>query len=142
MPKIIAIDYGGRRCGIAETDDLQIIASPLTTVDTKEIYNFMALYLAKNEVETLVVGLPLRMSGEVSDIETEILKFIKKFSEKYPHIAITRINEAFTSKRAMEAMVQSGTSKKKRREKGNLDKISATLILQEFLENKRYNYKL
>ena len=137
MAKIIAIDFGTRRCGIAETDDLQIIASALTTVNTSEIYTFLDNYCAKNIVEAAVVGLPLRMSGELSEVEEDILKFIKKFSAKHPDIRIERINEAFTSKRAMEAMIQSGAKKKKRREKGNLDKISATLILQEYLENKR-----
>lgn len=142
MAKIIAIDYGGRRCGIAETDDFQIIASPLGTVETKDIHVFLESYFQKNKVDTVVIGLPLRMSGEVSEIETDILKFIKKLSSKYPDIRVERINEAFTSKRAMEAMVQSGTSKKKRREKGNLDKISATLILQEYLEiNRNKNYE-
>ena len=141
MAKIIAIDFGTRRCGIAETDDLQIIASALTTVDTSEIYSFLDTYCAKNNVEAAVVGLPVRMSGELSEVEEDILKFIRKFSAKHPSIRIERINEAFSSKRAMEAMIQSGAKKKKRREKGNLDKISATLILQEYLENKRNKLK-
>ena len=141
MAKIIAIDFGTRRCGIAETDDLQIIASALTTVNTSEIYAFLDTYCATNNVEAAVVGLPVRMSGELSEVEEDILKFIKKFSAKHPDIRIERINEAFTSKRAMEVMIQSGAKKKKRREKGNLDKISATLMLQEYLEIKRNKLK-
>lgn len=137
MAKIIGIDYGTRRIGIAETDDLQIIASALTTVPTNEIYKFLDDYCAKNSVEAAVIGLPVRMSGELNEVEEDILRFIKKFSNKNPEIRIERINEAFTSKLAMQAMIQSGAGKKKRREKGNLDKISATLILQQYLENQR-----
>lgn len=137
MAKIISVDYGTRRCGIAETDDLQIIASALTTVSTKEVHQYLNDYCAKNEVEAAVIGLPMRMSGELNEVEEHILAFIKKFSARHPKIRIERINEAFTSKLAMQAMIQSGVGKKKRREKGNLDKISATLILQQYLENKR-----
>jgi|SRR5690606_14086147 len=137
MAKIIGIDYGTRRVGIAETDDLQIIASALTTVSTIEIFKFLDAYCSKNSVEAAVIGLPVRSNGELNEVEEDILKFITKFSNKYPKIRIERINEAFTSKLAMQAMIQSGAGKKKRREKGNLDKISATLILQQYLENKR-----
>ncbi len=137
MAKIIAVDYGTRRCGIAETDDLQIIASALITVDTKEVQQFLSDYCTKNVVETAVIGQPIRMNGQLSDVEEDILAFIKKFSARNPKIKIDRINEAFTSKLAMQAMIDSGVGKKKRREKGNLDKISATLILQQYLENKR-----
>lgn len=137
MAKIIGIDYGTKRVGLAETDDLQIIASALTTVSTTEIFKFLDEYCSKNSVEAAVIGLPVRSNGELNEVEEDILKFITKFSNKYPKIRIERINEAFTSKLAMQAMIQSGAGKKKRREKGNLDKISATLILQQYLENKR-----
>lgn len=137
MAKIIGIDYGTKRVGLAETDDLQIIASALTTVSTAEIFKFLDEYCSKNSVEAAVIGLPVRSNGELNEVEEDILKFITKFSNKYPKIRIERINEAFTSKLAMQAMIQAGAGKKKRREKGNLDKISATLILQQYLENKR-----
>lgn len=137
MAKIIGIDYGTKRVGLAETDDLQIIASALTTVSTTEIFKFLDEYCSKNSVEAAVIGLPVRSNGELNEVEEDILKFITKFSNKYPKIRIERINEAFTSKLAMQAMILSGAGKKKRREKGNLDKISATLILQQYLENKR-----
>lgn len=140
MAKIIAIDYGGKRCGIAETDDLQIIASALTTIPTNEAQVFLKNYCTKHKVETAVFGQPIRMSGELSEIETDILKFIQGFKKGNPEVQVDRINEAFTSKLAMEAMIQSGVGKKKRREKGNLDKISATLILQNYLESKRKSY--
>ncbi len=140
MAKIIAIDYGAKRCGIAETDDLQIIASALTTIPTKEALVFLKDYCSRNQVDIAVFGQPIRMSGEVSEIESEILKFIGKFKKIHPNIQVERVNEAFTSKLAMEAMIQSGARKKKRREKGNLDKISATLILQNYLESKRKSY--
>lgn len=137
MPRIIALDYGAKRCGIAETDDFQIIASSLATIPTLELESFLKVYISRYPVESIVVGQPFRMSGEVSDIETDILKFIKRFSQNHPLIPVYRLNEAFTSKLAMQAMIQSGAKKKVRREKGNLDKISATIILQQFLENKR-----
>lgn len=142
MAKIIAIDFGKKRCGVAETDDSQIIASPLAMVETSQIHKFLDEYFLKNEVETLVVGLPMRMSGEVSEVETDILKFIKKISSKHPHIPVERFNEAFTSKRAVQAMVQSGASKSKRRVKGNIDKVSAAIILHEFLETRRNKSKI
>lgn len=137
MDRIIAIDYGTKRCGIAETDDLQIIASALTTIPTAEALTFLNDYCTKNKVETAVFGLPVRASGELSEVETHILKFIKQFKKANPDIRIDRVDESYTSKRAMEAMLQSGAGKKKRRAKENLDKISATLILQNYLETKR-----
>lgn len=137
VPKILALDYGTKRCGLAETDELQIIASPLETVHPKELMSFFEKYIGKSEVETLVVGQPVRMSGELSDVESDILGFIEKFQKKFPRIPVERINEANTSKMAMLSMVQSGAKKKARKVKENLDKISATIILQQFLESKR-----
>lgn len=142
MAKIIAIDYGAKRCGIAETDDLQIIASALETVETKSLMGYLTQYFLKNRVEAVVVGLPIRMSGELSDIEEEIQKFIEKFSKAYPKVKVDRLNEAFTSKLAMDAMIQSGIKKKDRRAKGNLDKISATIILQQYMESKRNQFRI
>lgn len=140
MAKIIALDYGGKRCGLAETDDLQIIASALETVPTSSLFAYLAKYLGTNNVETMVVGLPVRHSGELSEIEAEIQKFIEKFEKTYPKIKLERVNEAFTSKMAMQSMIQSGAKKKTRREKGNLDKISATLILQQYMEMQRNQF--
>jgi putative Holliday junction resolvase len=137
MPRILALDYGAKRTGIAETDDLQIIASALETVETSKLLDFLTNYLNRFEVNDIVIGQAFRMTGELSEIENEILKFIKKIKNKFPSIQIHRQDEAFTSRMAMDSMIMAGTKKKARRQKGNLDKISATLILQNFLENKR-----
>lgn len=133
MPQIVAIDYGGKRTGIAVTDDMQIIASGLTTVSTKELIPFLKDYAVLNKIEAFVIGEPKRLHGEASDIEAEIIPFIEKLKEAFPNLAVHRIDERFTSKMAFETMIQSGISKKKRRDKGLVDKISATLILQDFL---------
>jgi putative Holliday junction resolvase len=137
MSRILAIDYGSRRVGLAETDDHQIIASPLATVERREIFHFLENYLQQVKVSDLIVGQAYRHGGELSEIEEEILKFITRFEKQFPGIPVHRVNEAFTSKRAVEAMIQGGKGKKYRKEKGNVDKIAATLILQDFLETKR-----
>ncbi len=137
MPKILALDYGSRRCGLAVTDELKIIASPLEAVPRNELMPYLKRYLSANRVEALVVGQPVRMNGELSEVEEEIMEFVKTFSKSYPDIPVHRINEAYTSVMAVQAMVASGAKKKQRRDKGNIDKISATLILQHFLEQNR-----
>lgn len=137
MPKILALDYGSRRCGLAVTDELKIIASPLEAVPRNELMPYLKRYLSANRVEAMVVGQPVRMSGELSEVEEEIMEFVKTFSKSYPDIPVHRINEAYTSVMAVQAMVASGAKKKQRRDKGNIDKISATLILQHFLEQNR-----
>jgi putative holliday junction resolvase len=136
MARILSIDYGGKRCGIAATDPLQIIASALTTVDTKNILSFLDDYVKKEEVESFVVGEPFRADGSHSDIEVEIKKFIDKLKEICPEQSIHRIDESFSSAKAREALFQSGLKKKKRREKKLLDSTAATIILQEYLETR------
>ncbi|HEY4539207.1 MAG TPA: Holliday junction resolvase RuvX [Faecalibacter sp.] len=136
MARIVAIDFGGKRTGVAATDELQIIASPVDTVDTSKLMDFFKNYLFTENVSDLVVGLPLKFSGETNDIEIEIKKFIEKFSAQYPNIKIHRENEMFTSKMASRAMVEGGMKKKKRQEKGMIDKVSAVIILQSFLSHK------
>ncbi len=137
MGQILAIDYGKARCGIAATDDFQIIASGLPTVDTKSIFEFFKKYLGENNVDGLVVGLPTDLKGNLSEIEKDILKFIERFKNTFPEVEIHRMDERFTSKMASFFISQSGKSKKKREEKGLIDKVSATLILQNFLELKQ-----
>lgn len=137
MAQILAIDYGKARCGLAATDDFQIIASGLETVETKNLFPFLAKYFSQNEVEAIVVGLPTDLKGNLSQIETEILKFLEKFRTQFPDIAINRFDERFTSKMASFYISQSGKNKKKREEKGLVDKVSATLILQNFLEQQQ-----
>lgn len=129
----MAIDYGKARCGLAVTDDAQIVASALTTVSTQEIWIFLENYFAQNKVERLIVGQPIDTKGKMSLIEDDILNFIKIFEIKYPEIFLVRHDERFTSKMASRIVSQSGKSKKKRQEKGLIDKVSATLILQEYL---------
>lgn len=134
VSRLLAIDYGGKRTGIAVTDTLQIIASGLTTVETKKLQAFMEDYLTKEEVECVVVGQATRMSGELSDIEQQIVPFIKFLKRRFPQLKIERENERFTSQIALQSMIDGGLKKKKRQEKGIVDMVSATLILQRYME--------
>lgn len=135
MGKIVAIDYGGKRTGIAETDTLKIIASGLTTVETPKLLEFLEFHFSQEEVELLVVGQPFQKDGNPSDIEEEILKFISRFKKKFPNIPVERVDESYSSKRAFQSMIDGGLGKKKRRDKALLDEISATIILQDYLSN-------
>lgn len=137
MARILAIDFGMRRVGIASTDPLQIIASPLTTVANNDALDFLVDYCSREEVETIVVGQPFRANGEVSGVETEIVKWIEKLKEKLPQIPIERCDERYTSKLAMQALIDSGVKKKKRRDKSLLDSTSASLILQDYLRDRQ-----
>jgi len=135
MARILAIDYGGKRCGIAITDESKIIASGLTTVDSKDLLSWLKEYLSKEEVELFVVGEPKRLHGEASESEKLITPFLVKLEEEFPNIPVKRIDERFTSKIAFDTMIASGISKKKRRDKALVDQISATIILQDYLYN-------
>jgi len=136
MPRILAIDYGMKRTGIAITDELQIIATALNTVETPELFEFLDKYISENNIQEIVVGLPMRMHGEVGQLETEIQKFISKFKEKHTAIPVFRQDERFTSKMASQAIFDLGTKKKKRQDKSLIDKVSATIILQSYMESK------
>ncbi|HAO09079.1 MULTISPECIES: Holliday junction resolvase RuvX [Chryseobacterium] len=136
MGQILAIDYGKARCGIAATDDMQIIASGLETVQTSLIIDFLTKYFGENRVDEVVIGLPTDLKGNVSEVETDILKFIEVFQKEFPMIKVHRFDERFTSKMASFFISQSGKNKKKRQEKGLIDKVSATIILQNFLEQR------
>ncbi|HCS22045.1 MAG TPA: Holliday junction resolvase RuvX [Bacteroidetes bacterium] len=136
MPRILAFDYGGKRTGIAVTDPMQMIATALGTVDTKDVMDYLKTYCAKEEVETFVVGQPFRMDGSTSDIEVDILKFIEKLKTEFPDIPVRRMDESFTSRRSMQSLIASGVKKKDRRDKRLLDSVSATLILQDYLATK------
>ncbi|KAB1064457.1 Holliday junction resolvase RuvX [Salibacter halophilus] len=133
MARIMAIDYGKKRCGIAVTDTLQISANGLDTVLTENIFKFLKEYLTNEDVETLVIGEPKRMNDEPSAVEEQIKVFIRGVEKRFPKINVEREDERFTSKMAMQSMVQGGVKKKKRREKELVDKVSATLILQSYL---------
>jgi len=137
MGQILAIDYGKARTGIAVTDDMQIIASGLTTVETPKLVDFLKTYFSENAVDEIVIGLPTDLKGNMSDIETEIQKFILVFEKEFPDKKINRLDERFTSKMASFFISQSGKSKKQRQEKGLIDKVSATILLQNFLDQKR-----
>ena len=133
MARIIALDYGGRRTGIATTDPLQIIATPLITVETEDLMDYLTDYFTKEEVSDMVVGQPTRHDGSFSGIEKYILEFIEKFKVKHPSVNVHRINEMYSSQDAMQALIQSGVKKMQRRDKKLLDSTAATLLLQEFL---------
>lgn len=137
MGQILAIDYGKVRTGIAVTDDMQIIASGLTTVETPKLIDFLKKYFSENSVDEVVIGLPTDLKGNMSDIETEIQKFILVFEKEFPDKIINRLDERFTSKMASFFISQSGKNKKQRQEKGLIDKVSATILLQNFLDQKR-----
>ncbi|MDF2830984.1 Holliday junction resolvase RuvX [Chryseobacterium indoltheticum] len=136
MGQIIAIDYGKARCGVAATDDMKIIASGLDTVETRFLMDFFKKYTVENSVEAIVVGLPVDLKGNISEVETDILGFIENFKKEFPQIEVHRLDERFTSKMASFFISQSGKSKKQRQQKGLIDKVSATIILQNFLEQK------
>ncbi|MFD2101122.1 Holliday junction resolvase RuvX [Flagellimonas iocasae] len=133
MARILALDYGKVRTGIAVTDELQLIASGLTTVETKELIPFLADYIEKESVERFVVGLPKQMDNTPSESEALIQPFLKKLTGRFPEIPVERQDERFTSKMAFQSMLDSGVKKKKRRDKSLVDEISATLILQAYL---------
>ncbi|MDL1914156.1 MAG: Holliday junction resolvase RuvX [Bergeyella sp.] len=134
MGQILSIDYGRARCGIAATDDAKIIASGLDTVKTGDLMEFLRRYVREHLVDTIVVGYPMDLRGNISEIERDILSFIEKLKIEFPAIDLRRYDERFTSKIAAYYISQSGKSKKKRQEKSLVDKVSATLILQNYLE--------
>jgi putative Holliday junction resolvase len=136
MGRILALDYGSKRTGIAITDELQLIASGLTTVATSELMEFLKKYMASEKVELILVGEPKQKDGTHSNIEVEIQKFLKKFSEVFHDLEVKRVDERYTSKMAFQTMIDSGLKKKQRQNKALVDEISATIILQEYLYNK------
>tara|TARA_R110002050_G_scaffold300018_1_gene467399 strand:+ start:93210 stop:93620 length:411 start_codon:yes stop_codon:yes gene_type:complete len=136
MARILAIDYGLKRTGIAVTDELQIIASGLKTVNTKELLVFLKDYTNKEQVELFLVGEPKQMDNTASESEILILPFLTKLEKQFPNIPIQRVDERFTSKMAFQTMIDSGLKKNQRKNKALIDEISATLILQSYLYSK------
>ena len=130
----MAFDYGQKRVGVAATDPLKIIANAVDTIETKEIFPFIKNYIAKEQVETFVVGYPYNDGFKENPVLIHVKKFITQLEKIYPAIPVIKVDESFTSRMAMETMVLSGVSKKERRKKENLDKISATIILQSYME--------
>ena len=136
MSRILAMDYGEKRIGIAVTDEMQIIASGLTTVPTKEIFEFLEKYLKEEKVELFLIGEPKQMNNTASESEKFITPFINKLKARFSQIPIKRVDERFTSKMAFQTMIDSGLKKKQRQNKALVDEISATIILQSYLYNK------
>ena len=137
MARILSIDYGRKRAGLAVTDPEQIIATRLTTIPTHTIWDYLTEYIQKEKVETVVVGYPLQMNNEASDSVRYINPFLKKFQVQFPEIKLEIFDERFTSKMAFQTMIDGGLKKHKRRDKALIDGISATIILQNYLELKR-----
>lgn len=135
MPRVLAIDLGTKRTGLAVTDPLKILANPLETVETSQLMAFLKAYCAKEEVETLVLGLPIRLNGQDNEMTPRVMKLKEALEMAFPEKKIALVDERFTSKMAMQSMIAMGSKKKDRREKaGNLDKVSAAIILQSYLE--------
>jgi putative Holliday junction resolvase len=142
VARILAIDYGKKRTGLAVTDPLQIIANGLETVPTHQLFDFLQKYCATEEVETFVVGEPKNLDDTPAEVHHLVIKMVEQLQAKFPHVEITLHDERFTSKMASRAILESGVNKKKRQDKALVDKISAVIILQSFLEKNKYSDKL
>ena len=138
MGRILAIDYGKKRTGIAVSDPLQLIANGLTTVNTSNIFEFLTDYLSKEEVEIIVVGKPKQPNGDDSENMKRVIPFVNRIRKVYPYISVEYYDERYTSVLAQKVIIDCGTKKKERREnKGLVDFISATIILQDYMESRR-----
>jgi len=133
LPRIICIDYGGKRTGLAVTDPLKIIASALTTIETKSLIPFLKDYFSKEAVELILIGEPLNLDNSATHATPLVQEAIKRLKKEFPLIPLTTIDERYTSKMASRAMVEMGMKKKDRQKKGNIDQIAATIMLQEYL---------
>lgn len=140
MSRILAIDYGKKRTGIAVTDILQMIANGLTTVATTELMDFVLKYVEKEPVERIIVGHPKQMNNEDSENMKRIIPFVNQLKKKLPNIPVELVDERFTSVLAHQAMLDGGLKKKARQNKALVDEISATIILQSYLETKKYQF--
>ena len=138
VARILAIDYGNKRTGLAVTDPLQIIANGLTTVATTELLPFLENYFAEEAVEIVVIGEPLHADGSPTQLMPHIVGLSRKIKKMQPGITVVLQDERFTSSMAKDAILQSGVGRKKRRDKGLVDKVAATIILQEYLEAHKY----
>ena len=137
MGRILGIDYGKKRIGLAVTDPLQIFASPLKTITTGEFDNFLAGYEKTEQIDEFVIGFPVKLNNEPSESVKYINPFIKRLEKSYPGKKIHLVDERFTSGMAFRAMIEGGVKKKARQDKGMVDKISAAIILQSFLDKKQ-----
>ncbi len=137
MSRILSIDYGQKRCGLAVTDSLQIIANGLTTVSTGKLYDYLVEYMKKEPVERIVIGQPKKMNNEDSDNMKNIVPFVNRMKKSYPELPLEFFDERFTSVLAHRAMIDGGLKKKERQNKALVDEISATIILQSYMESRR-----
>ncbi|MEO5889093.1 MAG: Holliday junction resolvase RuvX [Ferruginibacter sp.] len=135
MARILAIDYGGKRTGLAVTDPLQIIATGLDTIESKELIPYLKVYFSREEVELVIIGLPKNWDESDTHGTPLVEAAIKKFQKEFPKMPLKTVDERYTSKMAKDAMLQMGMKKKDRRVKGNVDIIAATIILQEYLQS-------
>ena len=140
MSRIVAIDYGRKRSGIAVSDVLQLIANGLTTVPTHQLLQFVVDYVAREPVEKILVGLPKQMNNEPSENQKYIEPFVRSLRKRLPLVPVEYVDERFTSVLAHKAMVDGGLKKKARQDKALVDEISATIILQSYLESKRMSF--
>ena len=140
MGRLLAIDYGKKRTGIAVTDTLQLIANGLTTVPTHELLAFILDYVSKEPVERILVGLPKHMNNEASENMKRIEPFVRSLQKKLPDVPVEYVDERFTSVLAHRAMLDAGLKKKDRQNKALVDEISATIILQSYMENRRTSF--
>lgn len=133
MARILALDYGGKRTGVAVTDPLQIIAQAIDTIDTTQLWIFLKKYFSENEVELVIMGLPVNWDDTDTDATPLVRKAMEKFHKEFPNMPLEMVDERYTSKMASDAMVAMGMKKKDRRKKGSIDQIAATIMLQEYL---------
>lgn len=138
MGRILAFDYGQKRVGVAVTDELQMIAGPLDTIHSSLIFDFIAAYLSAEKVDCFVVGQAKTMGNQDSESSIFIEPFVKKLQKLYPDIPVKRIDERFTSRMASDAILFSGAKKKDRRDKALVDKVSAVIILQSYMEMRTF----
>jgi putative holliday junction resolvase len=136
LARIICIDFGGKRCGLAVTDPLQIIATALTTVDTKNLYTFLADYFLKEPVELILIGEPLNLDNSPTHATPLVKKAIETLEKKFPAIPVITVDERYSSKNAVRAMVEMGMKKNDRRDKKTIDRVAATMLLQEYLSSR------
>jgi putative holliday junction resolvase len=136
--RVMAIDYGKKRVGLAVTDPMQMIATRLATVSSGDIWKFLDEYFRKEKVVLVLVGYPLQMNNEPSQAVIYINPFLKVFIRKYPEIPVQQVDERFTSKMAFQAMIDGGLKKTDRQDKAMVDGVSATILLQSYLEQKKY----
>lgn len=136
MGRILGIDYGTKRVGLAATDPLQIIASPLETVHAQDVLSYLKAYVQREPVEAFVLGMPKRLSGEATDNTQHVVGFQRKLQKEFPGIPVHLVDERFTSKIAQQSMLAGGLKKKARQDKATVDRISAVIILQSYLESR------